>query len=371
MVTFRKMLTLLDRYVLSRFLSVLFAALITLVTIFLVVDVVENLDKFIDAKMPRGAVVAYYLYTLPSFASIALPMATLLATFFSMGMLNKRNEITAMKAAGLSIRRIGASLLLAGLLISAGSFFFDDLIVSESLRSKSEVQKQFLARDYRRKHKEQKQNYFNRLSPGSYIAIDRFDFRKLLAQGVYLQQFEQDRLVRRMDIQQMSWEEAAQLWRGTDYRIRSFLPRADTSSILKDYQRDTLLVLDIKPVDIMRELVPPEEMRYSELKAFIEELKRSGDDPTTREVALHYKLAFSMTSFIMVLFGLPLSVGRPRSSLAFGAGMSVFVIFSYYVAITLGRSLGKKGILEPLLSVWWPNILFLGIGFILLRRLRS
>ena len=370
MFTFRNMFKLLDRYVLSRFLSILFGALIAFITIFLVVDVVENLDKFIDAKMPRSAVIAYYIYTLPSFISIALPMATLLATFFSMGLLNKRNEITAMKAAGLSIRRIGASLLLAGLMISAGSFLFDDLVVSESLRRKSVVQKQYLARDYRRKHKDKKQNFFNRRPPAGYIAIDRFDFRNLRAQGVYLQQFEQGRLVRRMDIQQLIWDEAAQLWRGTDYRIRSFLPGADTS-IWTDYQRDTLLALGIKPVDIMKELVPPEEMRYGELKEFIEELKRSGDDPTRREVVLHFKLAFSMTSFIMVLFGLPLSVGRSRSSLAFGAGMSVFVIFGYYVAIKLGQSLGFKGILAPLPSVWLPNILFLALGFILLRRLRS
>lgn len=86
---------------------------------------------------------------------------------------------------------------------------------------------------------------------------------------------------------------------------------------------------------------------------------------------MHFKVAFSMTSLIMVLFGLPLSMGRPQSSLAFGAGMSVFVIFGYYAAIKLGQSLGIKGVLDPFPSVWLPNVLFLTLGFFLLRRQRS
>ena len=87
---------------------------------------------------------------------------------------------------------------------------------------------------------------------------------------------------------------------------------------------------------------------------------------------MHFKVAFSVTSLIMVLFGLPLSMGRrPQSSLTFGAGMSVFVIFAYYAAIKLGQSLGFKGMLDPLPSVWLPNVLFLTLGFYLLWRQRS
>ncbi|MBA7713121.1 hypothetical protein ES703_122120 [subsurface metagenome] len=220
MRTFGIMFKLLDRYVLTRFLSILMGAMVAFVTVFLVVDVVENMDKFIDAKMPRQAIVAYYLYTLPWFVSIALPMATLLATFFSIGLLNKRNEISAMKASGFSIRRIGASLLITGLLLSIGSFFFDDLLVSEGMRRKAEVQSQYLAREYRRKHKVKKQNIFLQQSPTEHIAIDRFDYRTQQARGVYIQRYEQGRLAQRMDLRYLTWDEETQL-------ARRRLPRPD------------------------------------------------------------------------------------------------------------------------------------------------
>ncbi|UCD39141.1 MAG: LptF/LptG family permease [Fidelibacterota bacterium] len=361
---------LLDRYILSRFLSILLSAMVAFVTVFLVVDVVENLDKFIDAQMPRRAMIGYYLYTLPWFVSIALPMATLLATFFSMGLLNKRNEITAMKASGFSIRRIGTSLLLLGLLISVVSFFFDDLLVSEGMRRKAEVQSEYLARDYRRKHKVKKQNIFLQQSPREHIAIDRFDYRNQEAHGVYIQRYKEGRIAQRMDFNRLKWDEEAQGWRGFNYRIRTF---SDTSNTITTaaQQTDTLLMLAIKPVDLVKMSVTPEEMRFRELQDFVAQLIRNGIDPTRWEVNMHFKMAFSMTSFIMVLFGLPLSVRRPRSSLAFGAGMSIFVIFGYYVAIKLGQSLGFKGVLDPVASVWLPNVLFLALGFLLLKRLRS
>ena len=370
MCTFNPMLKLLDQYILSSFLSILLGAIVAFVIIFLVVDVVENLDKFIDTKMPRQAVVAYYLYTLPWFVSIALPMATLLATFFSMGLLNKRNEITAMKASGFSVRRIGASLLITGLLISSASFFFDDLVVSGGMRRKADVQSQYLEREYRRKHKIKKKDIFLQQSPTEHIAIDYFDYRNQQARGVYIQRYEQGRLAQRMDLHYLTWDEEALCWRGADYQVRTFGSATDTVMVTA-LGADTLLSLEIKPVDLMKMSVTPEEMRFGELRDFVAQLIRNGIDPTRWEVNMHFKVSFSMTSLIMVLFGLPLSMGRPQSSLAFGAGMSVFVIFGYYAAIKLGQSLGIKGVLDPFPSVWLPNVLFLTLGFFLLWRQRS
>ena len=364
------MFKLLDIYILRRFVGILFGALVAFVVVFLVVDVVENLDHFIDAKMPRKAVLGYYLYSLPWFVSIALPMATLLATFFSMGTLNKRNEITAMKASGLSIRRIGLSLLMAGAVVSVGSFFFDDLLVTAGMRGKAEMQSQYLTRQYRRKHKVIKKNIFLQQSPTEHIAIDRFDHRKARAIGVYVQRFGNGRLVERLDFRTLNWIDDLQQWKGDDYALRRFDSRADTA-ISATQGNDTLITLNLTPLDLMKMSVTPEEMRYNELKEFVADLISNGVDPTRWQVNLHFKVAFACTSFIMVLFGLPLSVGKPRSSLAFGAGMSIFVIFGYYVAIKLGQSFGFKGVLDPLPSVWIPNLIFLSLGFYLLIRQRS
>ena len=361
---------LLDRYILTRFLGIFITTLLAFMVLFLVVDVVENMDDYIDANMPRRAILAYYYYTLPWFLSIGLPMATLLATFFSMGMLHKRNEISAMKASGFSVRRIGASLLLTGVLISIGSFFLDDLLVSEGLRRKADLESQYMARQYRRTHKVKRQNIFLQQSPNEVLAIDRYDHRIQEARGVYLQRYEDGVMKERIDFDRLRWDPEAGQWRGTDFAFRRF-PAGTDSVVWISTGSDTLISLALRPLDLTRMSVTPEEMRYGELREFISRLISNGIDPTRWEVNMHFKVAFAATSFIMVLFGLPLSVGRPRASLTFGAGMSIFVIFGYYVVIKMGQSFGIKGVLPPLVSVWLPNLIFLGLGFYLLIKLRS
>ena len=119
----------LDLYLLNRFLIVLFLAIIGFVSIFLIVDLIENLDRFMDNNVPKEIVTKYYIYTLPYFLSIGLPMSVLISTVISLGYLVKRNEWTAMKASGISIYRVAIPLVLSGFLLSFLSFFLDNKLV--------------------------------------------------------------------------------------------------------------------------------------------------------------------------------------------------------------------------------------------------
>ena len=100
-----------------QFLSIFIMAIVGFVTVFVIVDLIENIDKFIDNNVPLKIVLLFYFYTLPWFFSIGLPMATLIATVFSVGLMAKRNEWTAMKSSGISLYRIAVPLISIGLLL--------------------------------------------------------------------------------------------------------------------------------------------------------------------------------------------------------------------------------------------------------------
>ena len=105
------MLHRLDKYLLSQFFTVLSMSLLGFLAVFLVVDLIENLDRFVDNSVPAMVTITYYLYTIPWFISVALPMSMLMSTVFSIGMMVKRNEWTAMKSTGISLYRLSAPLL--------------------------------------------------------------------------------------------------------------------------------------------------------------------------------------------------------------------------------------------------------------------
>ena len=116
----------LDLYLLRQFISILGMSLLGFLCVFIIVDLIENLDRYIDNKMPWNIVLQYYGYSLPYFINIALPMSMMIATVFSIGMMAKRNEWTAMKSAGISLYRLTAPLLIFSILISLVSFEFDN-----------------------------------------------------------------------------------------------------------------------------------------------------------------------------------------------------------------------------------------------------
>ena len=111
------MLKKLDLYILSQFLVILFLSIVGFLSIFLVVDLIENLDRFMDNNVPKNIILEYYVYSLPYFLSIGLPMSVLISTVLSLGNLVKRNEWTAMKASGISIYRVAIPLILSGFVV--------------------------------------------------------------------------------------------------------------------------------------------------------------------------------------------------------------------------------------------------------------
>ena len=134
----------LDLYIIRQFLTVLSISILGFTCIFLVVDLIENLDRFIDNTVPWKVILKYYVFTVPWFFNIALPMAMLIATVFSIGILVKRNEWTAMKSSGISLYRIAIPLVIIGIIISYGSFEFENKVVSRGNEVRSEIEQKYI-----------------------------------------------------------------------------------------------------------------------------------------------------------------------------------------------------------------------------------
>ena len=143
------MLKKLDQYIIHQFTIILCLSVFGFVSIFLIVDLIENLDRFMDNKVPFYVVAQYYGYSLPYFISIGLPMSVLLSTVFSLGTMVKKNEWTAIKASGISLYRITIPLMLSGLFLSGVSFTLDNLLVSYGNEKRFEIDRDYVKRKSR------------------------------------------------------------------------------------------------------------------------------------------------------------------------------------------------------------------------------
>lgn len=341
-------------------------SMIAFLAIFVVIDLVENMDKFIDAGLNRHQVLMYYLLNVPFFISIALPMSMLIATVFSIGTLAKNNELTALKSSGVSLYRIATPILLLALLVSVGSFFFEDQVKIQTDRKLENYKEQYINKrsPQRKLHRK---DIFIQDSPERNLIIEEFNGETMEGQYASIQYLDSDRLTKRIDANHIYWNKSRHAWYIQNYVIRRF-PSPQSEIIVAKDPGSMEVDLNITPEDILKEAIDPAQMNYHELTEFIDKLHRLGISPRKWQVNLQFKIAFAFTNFVVVLFGLPLVANQKQGGIAFGAGMSIFIIFTYYAFIKVGQVMGFNGLLPPFLSVWLGNIIFITSGAILLIR---
>ena len=357
----------LDLYILKQFLSNFIFSIIAFIIIFLLVDLIDRLDKFVDNDLPAKQIFRYYFLTLPWFISISIPMGLLLSTVFTIGVLQKRNEITAIKASGVSIKRIGISLLLSGVFFSISLFYFDNKIVTKSMHSRAELENQHFKKN--KPNPKRKQNIYRQINDENVVVINKYNFKNKEAKNISIMTINDGKLRSRIDANRMIWDEKSKSWKISYYDKRMFI--GDNNFLFSQYAKDTLINLNFSAMDLTKESVKPEEMNFFELREFVEKIKINGINEPRWEVNMHFKTAFACSSFLMILFGLSLSIQKPRTNIGIGIGLSIFTIFVYYATLKFGQSMGYKGIINPFLSVWSANLIFLLIGIVLYSKSRT
>lgn len=362
----------IDRYIVRQFLLITIIALIGFSSIFIIVDLIENIDRFIDNNVPFAVTVRYYIYSIPWFINIALPMSMLLSTIFSLGLLVKRNEWTAMKSSGISLYRVSIPLLIIGLLVSGLSFELDNNLVNTGNKLRFSIERDYFKKRSRARSRTKKvlNDVFMQKQGSLHIALDKYYVLQDKAVNATILHVRDKLLTTRIDAKQLEWIALEESWAVEDYSIRSFSDKGRETHVLIS-TADTLLQLGFTPDDLIQPTKSPEELNYSELTQRIQMLKENGVNTSRWEVTRAFKVSFAFTNFIVILFGLPLVVLKTRGGLTFGAGMSVFVIFAYYAFIKFGQSLGFKEVLDPITAAWLGNIVFMTGGILLMISARK
>lgn len=342
-------------------------AILGFVAVFLIVDLIENIDKFIDNNVPLKIILLFYFYTLPWFFSIGLPMATLIASVFSIGLMAKRNEWTVMKSSGISLYRVAIPLLIAGSILSFISYELDNNLVTKGNEFVTEIEQQHMRRKARRntfRTNKILNDVLLQKQAKTHISLARYTISGMEANNATILNLENGIITNRIDAQKMFWNDSLEMWDINNFSIRNFDETGNETQVIISAS-DTTINVNFVPDDITKQFKPPDEMNFNELTERIALLKENGVKTVRWEVARYNKISFSLTCLIVVMFGLPLAVSKQKGGLAFAAGMSVLVIFAYYAFIKFGQSLGYKEVIDPLLSAWLGNIIF-GIGGIVL-----
>jgi lipopolysaccharide export system permease protein len=352
----------LDRYVLREFVRNLVFSLGVFVALVLVVDLWEKIDTYIDHGSPALTVLRYYGYQIPYTVSITLPMAMLLASLFTVGQLARRNELVAMRASGVAVRRTLAPLLLLAAAISLFALLFDEHVVPRANEEMRRIE------DYDIKKKPRRSGAIRHNvhvlgAEGRIFLVKSYDADNREMADVVVQRFARNRLAERLDAQKARW--GGDGWVFQNGFVRTFSDTGETAAPFAELPRH-----DIReaPEEFATEEKDPEAMNFRELGGYIEKVRAGGSEVGKLEVERQLKVAFPFANFIVVLLGGSLSAVRRKSGLAFGFGVSLALCFVYYGIMRVSEALGGGSSLPAPAAAWTANAVFLVAGVWLLVR---
>jgi lipopolysaccharide export system permease protein len=355
---------ILDRYLLREQLLALAAGLVFFVAVYVIVDLFEKMDTYLDNHVAVPVVLAYYGVAVPGIILQVLPMAMLLSALLALGQLKRSNELTAMQAAGIGLGRIAAPLYLLALLVSGLVF----LVNETALPGINARRRHMLTVDIKKQEVEGPRVRANLAYLGAdgrtfLIRLYRIDEQRM--EEVVIQQIRRNTLVGRIDARAAKWEGGR--WVFYDGYTRRFDAGGEKAA---QFNQLTIPGLAERPADFAEAEEDPEALSFLALQRYIDRLRQSGSRVQKYLVELNLKIAFPLTNFIVVLIGSALSIRVRRGGLAVAFGLSVFISFLYYALIRTGQSLGHNGQLPPLLAAWGGNFVFAAIGLELMRRAR-
>ena len=348
----------IDRYVFFEMIGPFLIGVVGFVLV-LAVDLLFTMaDLIINRGVPLWAVLKLLIYKLPSIMVLTFPVSTLFATAMALGRLSKDNEIVALRTSGVTLFRISVPIIIIGIMVSLASYFTNEKIVPHANHVSSNIIRQII---YKRPLPEVKQNVFFKDAHNRHYYARRVDMKNKSMENIMVYEVTDERfprviLAERATFQGRIWE----LKNGIihKYDQKGFLNYEATFADMKLNVSEDILTFTGQKTS--------QEMNSNELKSMIGILGKGGVSTHALRTELLMKYSIPATCFVFALIGIPFSMPSPRSGRTWGMVVTIVFMFTFYVFTSVFRSLGKGGILPPVLAAFTPQISFALIGAALL-----
>lgn len=355
----------LDRYVLREWLRVFAATTIGFPILVVLIDLTDNLDKYLARGLSQGKVALSYVFFLPEAVYLVLPAAVLFATVFTIGTLGRHSELVAAKASGVSFHRLCRPIFFA----AAGAVLLG--VALAELAPVATTRRLELLGDKAVRSRSSRPSFVFRAEQGWVYAISSLDIGTRTMRDLILTRAGTGRDYPTIVIAapRAAYSDSAARWTIFAGAQRALGDGEEEFAVSFDSLH--LRVLRETPMDLLAEPKAPEEMRYAELGRYIDALARSGTDHKKLRVKQALKLAVPFTCIIIAFFGAPLAITNPRQGTAFGVAVSLASTVVFLIGVQLSQAVGAGGLIPPTLAAWVPNMLFGAIAVILLSRART
>ncbi|MBF0499165.1 MAG: LptF/LptG family permease [Candidatus Riflebacteria bacterium] len=335
------------------------------VTVIAIDPLMFALQSIVNDNVSIITVVRWFFYRLPQDMIFTFPMSVLLSTLLVFGRMSKDSETIALKAGGINFFRLLLPVFFFAILVTAFSLAFEDLIVPQANQRAQEIRHTEIMRIV---EPDATENAIMRVSDGGFAYARKVYETSGTIERMLIEYYDNGLLVRRLSA-------AGARWTGKNWELDAVIEQRYREGRVTESSTTPLLRMPMvreTPTDFARQSKKPNEMSYRELSDRIETYDRTSFvDTTELKVELALKTSLPLASIFFALIGASFGLTSYRSGAFIGFGVSIIIIFVYYVIMSFATAMGKSGLIPVFLGAHMQNIVFAIAGIFLVRRVNA
>ena len=370
----------IDIYILKEFVPFFFVGFSFFNLIFIIQKLIEMMDMIIVKKVATFTVIKLFLFMLPFTFAITIPMSVLVAVLMGLGRISSDQEFIALLSAGASYWQVIKMPLVFGIVMSLGMITFNNYVLPWGNYN---FKKTYYKDVYLKKPFSQLQEHRLIKIDNRTFGVDKIDEKNNILYNLVI--YEKDKKTGNLIItsaKQGAWLKNKKVKdkKGTIYQIMRLELRNGSVQTYEGNEDPDFHVQKFNTFIItMKHKITEDvavgksarEMNFKELKKLIVKTKKNKNFTylDNLQVEYHKKIALPFASFVFVIIGVALALLPKKTSVGYGLGISLGLIFLYYLFLTIGESLGKSGKMIPFLAMWYSNFIFTIVGSVFLFRM--
>ena len=352
----------IDAYIVSKFITTFFVALILIIGIVIIFDISEKIDNFVAKEAPLKAVIFdYYLNFIPYFMNMFSPLFVFITVIFFTSKMAADSEIIAILSCGISFHRMMVPYIFSATLIALLSLCLNLFIIPDANKTRLDFENQYVKTRY----KSVGRNVHYQISPGEFVFAESFSSWNNTAYRFTLEKIVDNKMVSKISAESAVYDEEKNVWTLKKYFIRDYNNDL-TDRIRSGKQLDTTLALSSKDFYLTEKTV--ETLNYHELNNLIDTQRMRGDaNVKFALIEKNTRFALPFSAFILTIMGVALSSKKRRGGIGWNIGIGIALAFTYILFLRFSQMFVHTDTLPPVIALWLPNVVFAIIAGFLYR----
>jgi len=357
------MLTIIDKYILKRYLATFSVMLLLFIPIGIVIDVSEKVNKMIENKVPFNEIALYYVDFVVYFANLLFPVFLFLSVIWFTSKLANNTEIIAILSSGISFTRFLKPYLIGATIVSFVSLIAGFFIVPKASEGFKNFRYTYLIGGGREEMRDNTDVY-RQISDDEFIYVSSFNPMSETAFNFAFEKFKGDQLDYKITANRIKWDPKLKQYELYGYCKRTVGELNDVIEKKDVVKRKFSFELE----DLTPTVYIAETLSLFELNSFIEkERKRGSSNINVYLVVLYKKYSIPVSAFILTIIAVAVSSMKRRGGMGVNLAVGILLAFSFVFLDKIFGVLAEKATVSPFLAVWTPNIIFGFVAFFLLR----